>query len=131
MTAGDEPEVASPEEAAAGLAREIYWVGGARSTAPAAPAPIRDRLEEYGRQRRVDQRKYIPDDETLLASPSAWKRALKTRIWRASRFSTMRYDRLLAELADLNGELAARLASTEREVARIREELRRGRDEGP
>jgi hypothetical protein len=44
-------------------------------------------------------------------------------VWRLTRFSTMRYDRLIADLAEMNGELAERLRETEEEVARLREEL--------
>jgi hypothetical protein len=42
----------------------------------------------------------------------------------------MRYDRLLAELAALNGELAHRLQETEEELSRVREELQRHDGEG-
>ena len=42
----------------------------------------------------------------------------------------MRYDRLLAELADMNGELARRLHETEEELARLRDELGSSRGDG-
>jgi hypothetical protein len=43
----------------------------------------------------------------------------------------MRYDRLLADLAEMNGELARRLLETEEALARLRDELDRGRGEPP
>jgi hypothetical protein len=72
---------------------------------------------------RVEQRQLVPIGETLLGSAAGWKRTIKLALWRVTRFSTMRYDRLLAELAALNGELAHRLQETEEELARVREEL--------
>jgi hypothetical protein len=130
VTAAEEPSVA-PSDTAQELAREVYWARGGGSFPPADPGSIRGRLEDFAHRRRVDHGQVVPNDDALLVTSSAWKRAFKTGMWRASRFSTMRYDRLLAELAELNGELAARLASTEEEVARLREELARRRDEEP
>ena len=52
-----------------------------------------------------------------------WRRRTKSLVWRLTRFSTMRYDRLLGDLAEMNGELAQRLLESEQEVARLREEL--------
>ena len=60
---------------------------------------------------------------TLLGSAVGWKRRTKLLVWRLTRFSTSRYDRLIADLAEMNGELAERLRETEAEVARLREEL--------
>jgi hypothetical protein len=131
VTAGEEPSVSSRDRAAEDLAREIYWLRGDRLPPRAGSDPIGTRLEDFARRRRVDQQELVPNDDSLLASASAWKRILKARIWHVSRFSTKRYDRLLAELAELSSELADRLASTEREVARLREELARGRAEEP
>ena len=80
---------------------------------------------------RVEQRQLVPVGETLLGSSADWKRKIKLVLWRITRFSTMRYDRLLGELAELNGELAKRLHETEEEVERLRSELDgRGKDTG-
>jgi hypothetical protein len=130
VTSEGGPVDASPDTAGE-VAREIYWARGGGSFPPADPGSIRGRLEDFAHRRRVDHGQLVPNDDALLVSGSAWKRSLKNGIWRVSRFSTMRYDRLLAELAELNGELAARLASTEEEVARLREELARRREEEP
>jgi hypothetical protein len=65
----------------------------------------------------------VPIGETALGSAVGWRRRTKSLVWRLTRFSTMRYDRLLGDLAEMNGELAQRLLETEEEVARLREEL--------
>jgi hypothetical protein len=67
----------------------------------------------------------------LLGSAAGWKRKTKQVVWRLTRFSTMRYDRLLADLAEMNGELAQRLNETEEEIARLREELEHRGGERP
>ena len=79
---------------------------------------------------RIEQRQLVPIGETLLGSSAGWKRTIKLALWRVTRFSTMRYDRLLAELAALNGELAHHLQETEEELARLRDELRARGGEG-
>jgi hypothetical protein len=110
------------DETASSLAREIYWAkeGDPPSTDLDS---IRDRLDDFAHRMRVEQRQLVPIGETLLGSAAGWKRTIKLALWRVTRFSTMRYDRLLAELAALNGELAHRLQETEEELARVREEL--------
>jgi hypothetical protein len=124
-TEGPEPS----DETAASLAREIYWAKEEGPRAPTDLDSIRDRLEDFGHRMRIEQRQLVPIGETLLGSSAGWKRTIKLALWRVTRFSTMRYDRLLAELAALNGELAHRLQETEEELARVRDELR-GRGDG-
>ena len=131
MTAGDEPSAAPRDATAGDLAREVYWARDGSLPSPAGPARISDRIDDFAHRMRIDHRELIPNDGSLLRSPSPLKRPVKSWIWRISRFSTKRYDRLLAELAELNGELAAQLESTEEEVARLREELARRHDEQP
>lgn len=116
--------------AAAALAREVYWAGEGVSRVPADGGSLRERLDAFTHQMRVEQRQLVPIGETLLGSASGWKRRIKYVVWRLTRFSTMRYDGLLAELAEMNGELARRLHETEEEVARLRGELDRRGDEG-
>jgi hypothetical protein len=124
-TEGPEPS----DETAASLAREIYWAKEEGPRPPTDLDSIRDRLEDFGHRMRIEQRQLVPIGETLLGSSAGWKRTIKLALWRVTRFSTMRYDRLLAELAALNGELAHRLQETEEELARVRDELR-GRGDG-
>jgi hypothetical protein len=108
---------------AASLAREVYWAGDGVSRVPADVGSLRERLDAFAHQLRIEQRQLVPIGETMLGSAAGWKRGIKAFVWRLTRFSTMRYDRLLADLAEMNGELAQRLRETEEEVARLRQEL--------
>jgi hypothetical protein len=127
---GEDPTGTSPiepdetrDETTAALAREVYWAGGATSTLPNDARSLRERMDAFTYQLRADQQQAVPVGETFLGSTSGWKRSLKQLVWRLTRFSTMRYDRLLAELSEMNGELARRLVATEEELARLRREL--------
>jgi hypothetical protein len=123
---GDDPSDASPgasDDVTAALAREVYWAGDGVSGLPADARSLRERLDAYAYQMRADQKQAVPVGETFLGSAAGWKRGLKQFVWRLTRFSTMRYDRLLAELAELNGELARRVVAMEEELARLRREL--------
>ena len=111
------------DETKAALAREVYWAGDATSRSPADARSLRERMDEFTYQMRADQRQAVPVGETFLGSTAGWKRGLKQFVWRLTRFSTMRYDRLLAELSEMNGELARRLVATEEELARLRRDL--------
>lgn len=112
---------------AASLAREVYWAGDGISRLPADVGSLWERLDAFTHQMRVEQRQLVPAGESLFGSTAGWKQRIKLIVWRLTRFSTMRYDRLLADLAEMNGELAGRLLETEEELARLREELdRRG-----
>jgi hypothetical protein len=125
---GGDPSGVPPtgtDDVTAALAREVYWAGDGVSQLPADARSLRERLDEFTYQLRVEQRQLVPMGETLLASAAGWKRWTKLMVWRLSRFSTMRYDRLLADLAEMNGELARRLLKTEEDVSRLREELER------
>ncbi len=129
--APDEPgasrvaETSEPEAdpAARALAREVYWAGDGLSAPPSDAGSLRERLDAFTHQMRVQQRQQVPVGETVLGSAAGWKRRTKLAVWRLTRFSTMRYDRLIADLAEMNGELAERLRVTEEEVTRLREEL--------
>jgi len=112
-----------PDETASSLAREIYWAKEGDPRPPTDLDSIRDRLDDFAHRMRVEQRQLVPVGETLLGSSADWKRKIKLALWRVTRFSTMRYDRLLGELAEMNGELAKRLHETEEEVERLRREL--------
>jgi hypothetical protein len=112
-------------DAGAALAREVYWAGDGVSRLPAGVGLLGERLDAYAHQMRVEQRQLVPADKILLGSSSGWRHGIKLFIWRLTRFSTMRYDRLLADLADMNAQLARRLSETEEELARLREDLER------
>jgi hypothetical protein len=125
---GDSPPAARASEppadgTAKSLAREVYWAADGVSRVPADVGSLRERLDAFTHQLRIEQRQLVPIGETMLGSAARWKRGTKALVWRLTRFSTMRYDRLLADLAEMSAELAQRLRETEEEVARLREEL--------
>jgi hypothetical protein len=120
-TAGSSGSQADPT--ASSLAREVYWATDGGSRSPSDVGSLLGRLDAFIHQMRADERQLMPFGETLLGSATGWKRRTKLAVWRLTRFSTMRYDRLLADLAEMNLELAHRLHETEEEVARLREEL--------
>jgi hypothetical protein len=115
----------------ASLAREVYWAGDGVPWIPADVGSLRERLDAFAHQMRIEQRQLVPIGETALASAAGWRRRTKSLVWRLTRFSTMRYDRLLGDLAELNGELAQRLRETEEELTRLREELDRRTGDHP
>jgi hypothetical protein len=110
------------DDVTAALAREVYWAEDG-SQLPADARSLRERLDAFTYRMRADQKQSFPVGETFLGSTAGWKRGLKRFVWRLTRFSTMRYDRLLAELAEMNGELARRLVAMEEELDRLRREL--------
>jgi hypothetical protein len=126
-TAGDPPPTQA-EGATARLARDVYWASDGVTRAPSDLGSVGGRLEALADRLRREERQVVPDEDTTLRSSTGWKRLTKRSVWRLTRFSTMRYDRLLADLAELTAELAGRLQASEDEVARLREELSR-RDE--
>jgi hypothetical protein len=109
--------------ATSALAREVYWAGDGASRLPGDAHSLRERLDAFAYQMRADEQQILPIGETFLGSTSGWKRGVKRFVWRLTRFSTMRYDRLLADLSEMNAELARRLLATEEELARLHREL--------
>jgi hypothetical protein len=116
------------DDVTAALAREVYWAEDG-SQLPADAGSLRERLDAFTYRMRADQKQSVPVGETFLGSTAGWKRGLKRFVWRLTRFSTMRYDRLLAELAEMNGELARRLVAMEEDLDRLRRELEDREDE--
>jgi hypothetical protein len=84
---------------------------------------VRDRLLDLSMQLRSDEKAIIPQGEGNLASTSRWRRKLKYGLFRAARPISWRYDRLLADHAELTTSLAERLMAVEAEVARLRAEI--------
>jgi hypothetical protein len=123
MPRGGEASESAADGTTASLAREVYWAGDGVSRVPADVGSLRERLDAFMHQMRIEERQLVPIGETALGSAVGWRRRTKSFVWRLTRFSTMRYDRLLGDLAEMNGELAQRVLETEGEVARLREEL--------
>jgi hypothetical protein len=105
------------------LAREIYWAQD-RASRPWMDTPeVRDRLHDLAAQLRADEKVVIPLGEGNLASPSRWRRQLKFRLFRVMRPISWRYDRLLADHAELTTSLAERLMDAEAQIAELRARL--------
>jgi hypothetical protein len=114
-----------PDPAVEELVRQLYWHGGA-TRATQGSVEVRDRLLEFAGQMRVDQQMKIPYGEPTLAARTRPRRRLKFAIFRALRPLSWRYDRLLADLADLTVRLAEELIVAEGEIARLRERVEGG-----
>lgn len=126
------PETDESEEGDAlqDLARELYWAQDRASRARMETPEIRDRLHDLAAQLRADEKVIIPHGEGNLASPSRWRRQMKFRLFRLMRPISWRYDRLIADDAELTTSLAERLMAAEAEIARLRAQLEGG-DEDP
>jgi hypothetical protein len=110
------------------LRRELYWAQAGVRRARADTVSLRDQLHGFALQRRTEEFQYHPSGERALRSSSTARRVMKSGIWRVLRFATQRYDRLLADLAELNAGLAERLVAAEDEVAHLRAEVENLRD---
>lgn len=113
------------------LAREIYWARDGASRPWMDTPEVRDRLHDLAAQLRADEKAVIPIGEGNLASPSPWRRELKSRLFRVMRPISWRYDRLLADHAELTTSLAERLMDAEAEIAELRARLDGGAGDAP
>ena len=108
------------------LARELFWARDRASRPWMDTQEIRDRLHDLAAQLRADEKIVIPLGEGNLASPSRWRRQLKFGLFRTMRPISWRYDRLLADHAELTTSLAERLLEAQAQIAELR--LRLDRD---
>jgi hypothetical protein len=108
------------------LSRELYWARERVSRARMDTSEVRDRLHDLSMQLRADEKVIIPQGEGNLASTSRWRRQLKYGMFRVARPISWRYDRLLADHAELTTSLAERLMAVEAELARLRAEVEPG-----
>ena len=115
----------SDDAAFSNVARELYWAEGSTPRSRMTTPEVRDELHDFAALMRADERLAIPRGEPNLASVSRWRRQLKLRLFRVLRPISWRYDRLLADHAELTTALAERVQQLEAEVARLREELGR------
>jgi hypothetical protein len=104
------------------LTRELYWAGDPGARTPIDTGSVRERLHSFAHRLRIEAREMYPSSETGLDRSPRLRRRTKRGLWYGIRFATLRYDRLLAELAELNAQLAQRLAEAERELERLRGE---------
>jgi hypothetical protein len=110
------PADAQPSRAEEALARETYWAQDTAAAGQQSTARVRNALHDLALQLRGDEELLIPQGEGNLASPSRWRRKFKYQIWRATRPATKRYDRLVADLAELSSGLADRVMALEAEL---------------
>lgn len=120
MVPEDPPEPSSDDGSE--LLREMYWARDTAARVRMDTPEIRDRLHDFAAQMRTDEAVLIPMGEGNLASPSKWRRQLKRRLWRVMRPATWRYDRLLADHAELTTSLAEKVMVLETEVDRLKAE---------
>ena len=104
------------------LARELYWAGDPITRRARDTVSVREQLQSFAHRLRVEGRERYPSSEAGLDRSPRMRRRAKRGLWRLGRFATSRYDRLLAELAELNAQLAERLAEVERELEHERSE---------
>jgi hypothetical protein len=122
--ATDQPD---RDPALAEMTRALWWAGDGGSHAHGTDG-VRDALYEFAAQMRIDSRVIFPIGEETLRSPSPWRTRLKHRIFRVTRPVSWRYDRLIAEHAELCAALASQLMAAEAEIARLRRSL--GEEDG-
>ena len=118
MTSDDAP--------ARDLSRELYWAEEATPRSRMTTADVRNELHDFAALMRADEQLAIPRGEANLASTSRWRRQLKLRLFRLMRPISWRYDRLLADEAELTTALAERVQQLEAELAQIRARLEDG-----
>jgi hypothetical protein len=122
MTADPSPKVPDHDPQSE-LLREMYWARDTAARGRMDTPEVRDRLHDLAAQLRTDETLVIPMGEGNLASASRWRRQLKYRLWRVMRPATWRYDRLIADHAELTTSLAEKIMVLEAELARLRAEL--------
>ena len=113
----------SDDAAAQHLARELYWAEEATPPSAMTTADVRNGLHDLAALMRADEHLVIPRGEPNLASTSRWRRQLKLHLFRLMRPISWRYDRLLADEAELTTALAERVRRLEAEVAEVRARL--------
>jgi hypothetical protein len=122
MTA-EPSDMPSDHDPLSDLLREMYWARDTAARGRMDTPEVRDRLHDLAAQLRTDEALVIPMGEGNLASPSRWRRQVKYRLWRVMRPATWRYDRLIADHAELTTSLAEKIMVLEAEVDRLKAEL--------
>jgi hypothetical protein len=113
-----QPNQPEQEPALVEMRRALWWAG-AEPHAPGIEG-TRDALRDLAAQVRVDATVVFPIGETTLQSPSRLRTWLKTRIFRMTRPVSWRYDRIIADHAELTAALAEHLLNVHNELERLR-----------
>ena len=108
------------------LARELDWAEEGTPLARMTTAEVRNELHDFAALMRADERLAIPRGEVNLASTTRWRRQIKLRLFRLMRPISWRYDRLLADEAELTTALAERVQQLEAELAQLKARLEDG-----
>jgi hypothetical protein len=111
------------DAAADDLKRELYWAEESTTRGRMSTADVRNGLHDFAALMRADEQLAIPRGEANLASTSRWRRQLKLRLFRLMRPISWRYDRLLADEAELTTALAERVQQLEAELAQLKARL--------
>ncbi|MEX2274188.1 MAG: hypothetical protein WEA10_01290 [Actinomycetota bacterium] len=130
MSSADTPKTDTTDAAREALLRELYWAQDATPLGRLDTQRVRDALHDFSALMRADEQEVIPRGEPNLASVSRWRRQLKLRVFRFLRPVSWRYDRLLADHAELTTQLAERLQAAEAEVVQLRAEVERREADG-
>ncbi len=107
------------------LRRQLYWALEAGSDEVVGARQVREQLMAFAWRMRVDEGLSVPMGEPHLTSHLKWRRRWKYLVFRSARFAFRRYDRLLAEVADLAVAVSERVVELEVETEHLREELAR------
>jgi uncharacterized protein YceH (UPF0502 family) len=107
------------------LARELYWAEEATPRGRMSTAEVRNELHDFAALMRAEQRVVIPRGEAATASTSRWRHRLKLGLFLMMRPVSWRYDRLLADEAELTTALAERVQQLEAQVAELNARLDR------
>ena len=102
------------------LLREMYWARETAARARMLTPEIRDRLHDFAAQMRTDEKVIIPQGEGNLASTSTLAASAEAADVPRCVRPTWRYDRLLADHAELTTSLAERVMALEAEVDRLK-----------
>lgn len=105
------------------LSRHLYWALDPGSRQATGTRDIRERLMAFSWRLRIDEELSIPMGEPYLTSPRRWRRLWKYSLFRVNRFAFRRYDRLMADTADLVVALSDRVVELETEADHLRERV--------
>jgi hypothetical protein len=110
------------------LARELYWAQEHAARATLGAGEIRDRLRELATQVRADESVTIPLGEPALATAGRGRRFFKYRLFKLARPISRRYDRLIAEQAELVTGLADQILALDADLEHLRARVEGLRD---
>jgi hypothetical protein len=106
------------------LARELYWAADSASVdVPSRTQSARVAADRLAHRLRRELQHAAPWSDPGLALSRGWRRRVKVILHRAFRPVGRRYERLAAELAEINVQLAESFIQLEREVRRLRQDL--------